>query len=329
MCYPKPGPRCSAHAAKVLAKAKTAYRDDRSGKYDTIELKERLKQAQVQYDMTPAGLLELERRVGVRNPHDKDLERLELARVRRAEALKSIGINSEQGDMNTHKDGIKNPSIEAFREHQDASVMRMGWSRRDTDQEGRARGARVRKALDIASSKWMQRITPAQMESISWITSNGSMVVNGHLAGNPVNIWGEDAYTPATIEDAIANTDSAMDAAPRLKEPVIAYRGIKPDIADAYRSVQPGEAISFPMHASASLDPTTASGFTSDGSVVIEAKTRKIASTTAVSAWGSSESEILLDRRTQWKVVNVLQNVHFGNNAPHRKGYTVIQVEEA
>jgi hypothetical protein len=54
MCYTKPGPRCSNHATKTLAKAQAAYAADNSDSNG-----EALAQARHDYNLTPKGVKEL------------------------------------------------------------------------------------------------------------------------------------------------------------------------------------------------------------------------------------------------------------------------------
>lgn len=55
MCYPKPGPRCSAHAAQAVKKAEKAYEADPAN-YDRYE---RLQVAKEEWLQTPAGIKHL------------------------------------------------------------------------------------------------------------------------------------------------------------------------------------------------------------------------------------------------------------------------------
>lgn len=54
MCYPKPGPRCSAHTHKAVVKAEAVYLDDPTG-----ENYGRLQAAWTEYHMTPRGIADL------------------------------------------------------------------------------------------------------------------------------------------------------------------------------------------------------------------------------------------------------------------------------
>ena len=72
MCYPKPGPRCSAHAAALLIKAKHNQRMARENADPSLSFEEKtalnhkhnqfVEEALHAYDATPAGIKELQRR---------------------------------------------------------------------------------------------------------------------------------------------------------------------------------------------------------------------------------------------------------------------------
>lgn len=59
MCYPKPGPRCSAHAKTSLDKAAAAYQANP----DDFAAYEAYQKAQNEYDLTPAGLRTIENQI--------------------------------------------------------------------------------------------------------------------------------------------------------------------------------------------------------------------------------------------------------------------------
>ena len=84
MCYPKPGPRCSAHAKKALRKAVKSHRRQMS--YASFEA---LKKAEQDYKSSPAGIKALEKQYQ-KTGSLVDLAHLESAKNRRQKALDEL-----------------------------------------------------------------------------------------------------------------------------------------------------------------------------------------------------------------------------------------------
>lgn len=96
MCYPKPGPRCSSHATKALQKATAKY--TKEGTYDSYAA---MRDAQKDYEMTPAGQDSLRRKFDKETDFSKKYElqeRLERAITLRKEALAAIK-SEDKGDV--------------------------------------------------------------------------------------------------------------------------------------------------------------------------------------------------------------------------------------
>lgn len=97
MCYPKPGPRCSAHAATALRKAQETF-----SKEQTYENFQSLKEAQDEYDKTPRGLSALEERANDETIPSEErfaaLDRFIHGKESRAKALKAIK-HDDAGDV--------------------------------------------------------------------------------------------------------------------------------------------------------------------------------------------------------------------------------------
>lgn len=345
MCYKHPGPRCSAHAAKALTIVKRdarlifndpAVQKKYGGSYDAM--KEALQKAQDDYDATPAGILELQRRVMGEGYDRGEKDRLALGILRRKEALQKIGIE-DKGDYGDHQDS------RLVEEEHEKAVQREFLAANRVRRAVPHDGEQVTQALVEGSAAWTAHLTPEELESVSWMTSNGFTVMRHHLDGREDPIWGYDTYSREMIDLNIAHVISAISKAPRLKKPVVIYRGIKGvhifDDADksaattTRRPTDFGEVVSKfpvgstvdlgPLPQSATLNPRTAVSFSDE--VVLEIKTRTFASPANVSAWNTTEYEVFADPTRKYRVKAVKQNVPYETRGENAK-ITVVQLEE-
>lgn len=93
MCYPKPGPRCSSYALKMLAKAQSRYDAD-----PTLENYQALAEAYADYYLTPKGLEELRAQLelaGGKDPHL--ITKLEYFTQRREALLAELKASQRNG----------------------------------------------------------------------------------------------------------------------------------------------------------------------------------------------------------------------------------------
>lgn len=106
MCYPKPGPRCSAHAEVALSRAYHRYEEveysPRVSAAEKLALREAWTKAELEYDMTPRGQEELQKAINRKmgNPQ-KYIDRLERGKALRALALQQIK-EQDKGDQGVH-----------------------------------------------------------------------------------------------------------------------------------------------------------------------------------------------------------------------------------
>lgn len=342
MCYKSPGPRCSAHVAQALTRIKWEQRNffkSGSGKYESYEaLKEAEQKAQDDYDATPAGILELQRRTKGKRPSPREVDRLALGILRRKEALAKIGMK-DQGDYGTHDDRLQEDKHERViqREFQDGTVTRAPVPH---DAE------HVVEALVQGSAAWIKKLSPEEIEAVSWMTSNGFAVMRTHADGREHPTWGHDVYSPEMLDENIKHVISAITKAPRLKEPVVIYRGIKEvhivddaekdSVTSGFKEIDTqvvkdrfpvGSTVNLgPLPASATLNPQTALKFSSD--VVLEIKTRTFASPVNVSAWSTTEYETFVDPTRKYRVVAVHDDVTYDAGSSRETGIRVVQLEE-
>ena len=104
MCYPKPGPRCSAHAAAALKKANEAFKEAALSRDEeaTIAARENLTKASDEFYMTPKGQDYLKAKIKETGDPSGDLFfKLEYGILAREEALNLVKA-SDIGDNDTH-----------------------------------------------------------------------------------------------------------------------------------------------------------------------------------------------------------------------------------
>ena len=130
MCYPKPGPRCSAHAKEKLREASKAFKAN-----DSFDNFMALKDAQQAYETTPEGIRELKKQLDSMQGVDMTLE----ARITIAEGTRQAQIDAYNKEVARQE-----------REEELAVALRKEWNaERDKDAEVTAT---LRQSLTDSSS---------------------------------------------------------------------------------------------------------------------------------------------------------------------------------
>lgn len=328
MCYPNPGPRCSSYAAKVLIQAKIRARNERS-----LEASAAQDAAQLEYDATPAGMKELERRIkqgkGRKSQYELEYElRLQLGQAKRAERLSLIKVK-DRGDIKHKKQAVEETmfpdNFHRFAENY------------DNEPEIRMDSAEITKLIED-SSRFTDKLNHDEMEALSWYTSNGSSIINKHLTGNSEPFYLNDYIDDETNDEFDAreaaagkahiehlNTtaehlDTALEKSKRetfLK----VYRGVSSDVmkAEGFKRGTTAEYIETkfpvggtfksPVFMSSSLEYKRGKGFETSG-VVMEVLGKTVAPVANVSAWGATEKEYVLPRNIAYtvKAVKTIKN---------------------
>jgi len=327
MCYPKPGPRCSAHAMKRLAKANLALKNTPSSfgadREVYFKAKEEVAEAQKEYDSTPAGLKELERRAAQYSFRAKEeyLTRLTLGKLLREQQLAAIKA-IDKGDL-PHE--MKHPESNYGENQVKTSLVRNAI---DKDSP-------LLEEMVDESSAWASKLTADEIEAVSWFTSNGAGEVNSYIHRGP---------RPEITEDErkqILNTITQLDSSFvnwKRENPILVYRGINDGIVsegqpseswkthgESYvsQNFKPGSIFESKGFMSTSIDPVKAAGFSAH-SILMEIVSKKAAPVAAMSAWGTTEREMLLPRNQKYEVVRVLENVVIAG----REDHTLIQMIE-
>lgn len=354
MCYPKPGPRCSAHAktkyVSLLQKQKAA-RDNNSLTWEQSQkLKAAVDAAELDYDSTPVGQARLELRIKQGMSRNGDIEeRLENARALRTMQLQAIKTE-DTGDIHNHDDSGVEWSTDGFLSKR---AHRKDWKSEKTQKS-------VKKYIDYNQS-FIQKLSTEESMALYWHTSDGSLVVNSHLHNqlaasadklmydNHADSALSKKYSKAMIKNQIKTLDTIFTKH-QLEEPAILYRGVgantfpkeikhadenSPEFKEFISKQYPvGETINIPEYMSTSADPAVAHNFSGTQSVVLEIRTKSAVPVGLVSAWNASEREFLVNRDGKYRVVSVLKDVTYKNvfnsyaPSPDNEHVTVIQLEE-
>lgn len=339
MCYPFPGPRCSSYAALVLTEAKLNARNNPT----SIEAREALDAAQLEYDATPAGMRELKRRISQYQGSSKtEYElRLDLGQAKRTERLLLIKAK-DRGDIK-HKQSKEQDTMFPAAFHQFTD---------DHENEPRIElDSNEMKQLIADSHQWVDRLNDEEIEAVSWYTSNGSTVINKHLTGNSDEFYLKDYRDDETAQEfdereasaaqdhlnhlntTVKDLDSAL-AKGKRQTPIKVYRGVSIDVmkAEGYTSRDADKYVTdkfpvggtfiSPVFMSSSLEHKRGSGFESSG-VLFEVLGKTVGPVSNVSAWGVTEKEYILPRNLAYKV-NAVKTV----KNKHGDDLFVIQLEE-
>jgi hypothetical protein len=329
MCYQKPGPRCSASAAVKLAKArrecliflKTHTLKNSYSEYAVLQ--EVLDKAEAEYEITPAGIRELER-VAENYPNERTLATLEKARILRAariNAVKSKLTTDASHNLELSKEEL---NYQFTKLSQDGDVL-SPISQDHSDVE----------LLLKESEAWSYKLNAEEMNAVKWYTQDGYADVNGSLASKSYS----SATSPERIKEVVTLLDSAIDKSSFDRE-VILYRrhflytedGNYKHVTDVEKDdmFQVGSTYEPRFFMSTSLDPNNAPPKDGGISVFFEIKAKRAASLSAIANSGTLETEYLLPRDASYKVVSNSNKVTVRENddGSRDRTLTVIQLEE-
>lgn len=288
----------------------------------SLEAREALDAAQLEYDATPAGMRELERRISQYQGNAKtEYEmRLDLGKAKRAERLLLIKAK-DRGDLahepKKSSDIMFSDSFHRFSDYYDNEPLI-------------AHDSKVMNSVVADSHQWITKLNDEEIEAVSWYTSNGSIVINKHLTDNSDPFYLRDYHDDETDEEfdareakaeqahlenlntTVKNIDSAL-AKGKRSTPIKVYRGVSMDVtkAEGYSSKDTDQYVAdrfpvggtfiSPVFMSSSLEYKKGAGFESSG-VLLEIMSKTVGPVSNVSAWGVTEKEYVLPRNLAYKV---------------------------
>jgi hypothetical protein len=331
MCYAKPGPRCSAHAAEKMIKAKRNMRilqndkDLSIGSFETLQ--RRYIEAEEEFDATPAGKRQLQRQIRDSEGRMLDAYRLRLERGVALRKAQLVAINSEdKGDV-VHE-AFAAPTSAPSYSH---------WVKQfpaDNDERPALKNSDPKITDMLAESReWLNSLTVDEIEAVSWYTGTGSLPINTYVAtGSKTSIR---TYNKSILEKTRSRLDSAFRKVKR-EEPIMVYRGIAEETyygltgdveLDVARDkilethFQEGSTFSSPTYMSATIDPKAAQQFGHSG-IMLEILSKKAVPVSIISLFDVKEREMVIPRNQKYKVHRVIRDtgVH--------KGDTIVQLIE-
>lgn len=326
MCYAKPGPRCSGHAAILLQKAKANLESDAKDRTweKVCALREAVDEAQQIFDSTPAGLKILEDEIDVARSHGSKPYELQLRHVMGTEIREKqlAAVAAMKLQQEKHSFGTK--QITPASNFLGADVPR-------------AKASNTNLATAESSREWLYGLKTEELAQLRWMTDYGTWKANTHLAG--VQTYKNVSATD-DINERMKNVDSGL-AKYQSSNPTITYRGVREgllpkrlqgnyrvsneDKTAAFLDSFPkeGEVFESSYYMPTSFQPDVAASKFADFDVVLEIKSRSAAPLGVISA-ADYEEEGLLPRNSKYRVAAVLQDVSY----PYDKRMTVIQLEE-
>lgn len=331
MCYPKPGPRCSAHAAARVAKArqtclididKRRISDEHYSLYE--KHRKALDKAEQEYSITPAGIRELERDLLTSPTSERTRQQLEEAKTLRAARLDAIKGDRTERKHNVKKltDSIKYPHAFLSQDNADLYDIAEDDPRIET--------------IIAESEAWTHKLTVEEMDTIRWYTQDGYSYINGNLS-NPNYVPVMNDMDESRVKSSIKELDSALEKS-KIDRDVIVYRrhflyDDKGDFKDLTIEEQQdmfskGSIYEPGFYMSTSLNPNNAPPSDGGFTVCFEIKARTAASLSVVANSGASEQEFLLPRTGKYRVVDNSKRINFHGKWQDDRKLTVIQLEE-
>lgn len=290
MCYPKPGPRCSAHAAAKYAEAhrkvlSAFMTEPNSAKLDRL-MKLR-NEAEAEYKITPAGIKALEREP--RFWEEEKIAELKATRARRIAAV--------TGDKKvTHRATKLQPYVSTQFSKTGEHLTPMSLEHPDL----------LSSLKD--SEKWSHKLTDEEIATIAWYSESGFADINGHLSVDDFISRNGKKDTTGRLQEAVEVMDSALSKHEPLQTGVILYRRhhfydegghhTNTSVEEAQKHFMVGETFEPNFFMSTSLDPSNTTG-----GVNLQILSRTGVPVTSISSQGPREYEFLIPRGAKFRVV--------------------------
>jgi hypothetical protein len=295
------------------------------------DIMERKLKAQADYDMTPAGMLELARRLGQDRGSKKSeyALRLTAAKENRRTALAAIG-KADVGDVKHERTARKH------------TYRGLPGTFLPFDEERVAMSPELAKESLRASRQWIGELEADEIEALAWITSNGAGILNGYLSTGEVPRGLDNRpLTPADLQKYIADGKRAIGK--YQSKPVVLYRGesyfpaleklyhIDEDPAERAQAVAEVAKV-FPVGGTYEPDRFLSTSYDSgigcdfsQQDVVLEIRSKTHGPVAAISAWANREREAIIAPGTKFKVVAIREDVLFQQSRPYAHNTDIVQ----
>jgi len=322
MCYPKPGPRCSAHAAATFAKAHqavlSAFMDNRKDP-ELEKLIAVRRKAEAEYKLTPAYLKSLERQIK-KNPtqewHAEEYETLSQERSRRLAAVADRKVI-------THRKAPKAA-------YTSPTFFKTG----DTLEEMHYKHADLLNSM-ADSQNWSAKLDDTEIATLRWYSEDGYADINGHLSASK-NPYAKNV-APETLDAAVTILDDAFAKHEPAEEGVMVYRRHHLYDEKGYHSSDDAQNLDkhFPVGStyepkffmSTSLNPQDLPS-KDNINVSLQILTKSGAPITAISSQGPREYEFIIPRGAKFEVVANDVKVKKVNKKGEAVELTIVQLRE-
>lgn len=313
MCYPKPGPRCSAHALTDLIKAKAElnilYEERKNNPKISMNviLKKlaSIEKLQEVFYTTPAGIRELEDILVGKDPEDrysnyyKFKQQLELSQKKRANQLKALKKQQREAGEIAH-------ATHEFKEYANKEFLYETSKAPITDDDERIQ------SMMNDSINWVNKLSPEEIEAVRWYTKGGYQELRTYKEFNEIDIKGRTSEDLAAFEGHIDNALAKYER----DEPIIVYRGHGLKVAerhmDSHTYFKEGDEFQHSSYVSTTLDENVASKF-AVSQIIFEIKSKKAVPVVGLSQHGLGERELLIPASQKFKVVKVSRPDMFSN----------------
>lgn len=323
MCYPKPGPRCSAHAAAAFAKAHQKVLHAFMNNTDDAKL-EKLRnlreKAQKEYDITPAGIRDYERRQE-EHPSDAGKEQLDKLKQKRAARIAQVH-NVKQVK---HRTPANDQYRSTFFSKTGDEVTPMSYNHPDllTSMQH--------------SQKWAYKLNDEEIATMAWYSQAGYADINGRLSSNGSDPYARRNAAPEKSDKAIQIMDAALNKYEPTTGGVIVYRRhhfyneegrhVTIPLTEIQAQFPVGSEYEPNFFMSSSLDPANLPP-KDGGSAGLQILTKTGAPVTAISSQGPREYEFVIPRGAKFRVVANDVKMKTKNRQGEASEVTVIQLEE-
>lgn len=323
MCYPKPGPRCSAHAALKVVEAQKAFflaREQGLASFKDAEvLLNKITEAREEYNLTPAGLQAIEDELS-QNPDDARLKhQLEHYRTLRAKKIETLTEKQRKERVHKTSQQLDEYAQSALSENGEVLLHK---PISDPDIQ-----TMVQQSLD-----WSQKLSKEEIVTLRSYSQAAYADVNGMLSNPDYN---EPGFSLEKTERMVQLMDSALAKADVEKD-VVVYRrhffyedgNMKFINIDEQRKHFPvGSTFKPGFYMSTSLNADNAP-MDSNGVAFLEIKSKRAVPLAIVASQSLNEQEFLLRRDATFKVVSNTKTVTIKDSNNLLRTVHVIQLEE-
>lgn len=335
MCYAAPGPRCASSSLKRLNRI-VSNRSEYSP--------EDYQEAILDYYSTPAGFALIELREQ-QDQESTDLIGHEIVDVAEFKALCSVYREKKHAALYEGEESELHdyPRIQGSQDFCPDGELRKNISTEDKE-------AYAEEATGFIDSIPVKALVP-----LRWVTSDGSGILNQYLVNGYEGVrknsylhgnsdQPDSLYSEEGIKRSISAVSEVIESHKR-EEPIVVYRGLnvnmfsdefasnlfRPENARALQQEVesvfiPGETYEMKNFASTTVNPGLALRFATSN-VVLEMKSRSVIPLGGVSNWGFSESEMLSNQGTRFRVLGVKKAPYQLRNGSAEE-MIVVQMEE-